>query len=148
MLNKKAIWILTFLMLIFVMFLPGCLGTVIPKTAEIEITFDPNPVPVPNEGEDWKGKIIFTECNGIGITLTSVTFDYYNQDEKIKTSVWDEEWIEQWFGSNYLPAFGLLERGIGLKVQEITHQLVTATGVDDNGYQVESTITRVDFLSL
>jgi len=142
MLNKRAIWVLT-LMLIFVMFLPGCFG---PKTARVEIIFDPNPVPYV-EGEDWKSKIIFTECNGIGITLTSVTFDYYNQDEKIKTSVWDEEWIEQWFGSNYLPAFGLLERGFGLKVQEITHQLVTATGVDDNGYQVESTITRVDFLS-
>lgn len=146
MLNKKAIWVLT-LLLIFVMFLPGCSGTVVPpNTAKMEITFDPNPVPVPDEGENWKSKIIFTECNGIGITLTSITFDYYNQDEKIKTEVWDEEWIEQWFGSNYLPAFGLLERGIGLKVQEITHQLVTAVGVDDNGYQVEST-TRVDFLS-
>lgn len=144
--SKKDIWVLIFLMLIFMMFLPGCWGTVAPKTAEIEMTFDPNPVPAPDEGKDWKWDTIFTECNGVGVTLTSVTFDLYNQDEKVGTSIWNEEWVEMWLDSNYLPPFGSLEGGGGMKVQNITHQLVTAIGLDDNGYQVEST-GRTDFLT-
>ena len=114
--------------------------------AKINITFNPDPVPYPVEGEPWLWETILTECNGVGVTLTSLTFDLYNQDQKVFTDIWDETWVEVLFDSNYLPAFSSLQGGLGLNVQEATHQIITITGVDDNNNQIEAT-GRLDFLS-
>lgn len=62
------------------------------------------------------------------------------------TDIWDETWVEGLFDSNYLPAFSSLQGGLGLNVQEATHQIITITGVDDNNNQIEA-IGRLDFLS-
>ena len=144
--KEKKIWISLILMFILIIVLSGCSGITGPKMAKINISFDPNPVTYPVEGESWLWETILTECNGVGVTLTSLTFDLYNQDQKVFTDIWDETWVEGLFDSNYLPAFSSLQGGLGLNVQEATHQIITITGVDDNNNQIEA-IGRLDFLS-
>ena len=144
--KEKKIWISLILVFILIIVLSGCSGITGPKMAKINITFNPDPVPYPVEGESWLWETILTECNGVGVTLTSLTFDLYNQDQKVFTDIWDETWVEGLFDSNYLPAFSSLQGGLGLNVQEATHQIITITGVDDNNNQIEA-ISRLDFLS-
>jgi hypothetical protein len=144
--KEKKIWISLILMFILIIVLSGCSGITGPKMAKINISFDPNPATYPVEGESWLWETILTECNGVGVTLTSLTFDLYNQDQKVFTDIWDETWVEGLFDSNYLPAFSSLQGGLGLNVQEATHQIITITGVDDNNNQIEA-IGRLDFLS-
>ena len=144
--KEKKIWISLILVFILIIVLSGCSGIIGPKMAKINISFDPNPVTYPIEGESWLWETILTECNGVGVTLTSLTFDLYNQDQKVFTDIWDETWVEGLFDSSYLPAFSSLQGGLGLNVQEATHQIITITGVDDNNNQIEA-IGRLDFLS-
>ena len=144
--REKKIWISLILVFILIIVLSGCSGIIGPKMAKINISFDPNPVTYPIEGESWLWETILTECNGVGVTLTSLTFDLYNQDQKVFTDIWDETWVEGLFDSSYLPAFSSLQGGLGLNVQEATHQIITITGVDDNNNQIEA-IGRLDFLS-
>jgi len=141
MLRRKTVWI-TILILLVGVLMVGCFG---PKTAKVEISFDPNPVPYV-EGEDWLWDTIFMETNGVGVTLTKMVSNFYNYDEKIVTITWGEDVLEEWLGSTYLPAFSSLKGGKGLKVQAVTHQIMTIIGTDDNGYEVETT-ARLDFLS-
>ena len=144
--KEKKIWISLILVFILIIVLSGCSGITGPKMAKINISFDPNPVTYPIEGESWLWETILTECNGVGVTLTSLTFDLYNQDQKVFNDIWDETWVEGLFDSSYLPAFSSLQGGLGLNVQEATHQIITITGVDDNNNQIEA-IGRLDFLS-
>jgi hypothetical protein len=131
---------------ILIIVLSGYSGIAGPKMSKINISFDPNPVTYPVEGESWLWETILTEYNGVGVTLTSLTFILYNQDQKVFTDIWDETWVEELFDSNYLPAFSSLQGGLGLNVQEATHQIITITGVDDNNNQIEA-IGRLDLLS-
>jgi hypothetical protein len=89
--------------------------------------------------------VILSESNGIGITLTSLRFDSYDQQEQLyNIQILDEEDIIDWFDSNYLPAFSSLQVSIyhtSVKIYEI----LTVAGVDDNDNPIEAT-GRVDFL--
>ena len=144
--KEKKRWISLILVFILILVLSGGSGITGPKMAKINISFDPNPVTYPVEGESWLWETILTECNGVGVTLTSLTFDLYNQNQKVFTDIWDETWVEGLFDSSYLPAFSSLQGGLGLNVQEATHQIITITGVEDNNNQIEA-ISRLDFLS-
>jgi len=89
---KKRIWISLLLSFILIIVLSGCSG--LPKTAKINITIEPNPVPYSSEYENWSYNVILTESNGIGVTLISVRFDDYNQAEELEyTQILDEEEI-------------------------------------------------------
>jgi hypothetical protein len=59
----------------------GCSG--LPKTAKINISFDPNPVPYDSENEQWLLNLILSENNGVGVTLISLRIDSYDQAEEL-----------------------------------------------------------------
>ena len=144
--SQKKMWVLLILAVILMMFLSGCGGVTGLKTAKINISFDPNPVPYPGEGGNWTWTLILTESNGIGVTLTNIKFDSYIQEQFASTENWSEDWITVLFDSNYIPASSSLQGGLGRKVSDLTHQILTVEGVDDDDNPIEA-IGRLDFLS-
>jgi len=141
--SQKKMWMLLILAVISMVILSGCSGI---KTAKVNISFVPSPVPYPVEGDDWTWTLILTESNGVGVTLTNLRFDSYNQEQLISTANWSEDWIMILFDSNYLPAFSSLQGGLGRKVSDLTHTIYTVEGIDDNANPIEAT-GRLDFLS-
>ena len=102
--REKRVWISLILVFILMMVLSGCSGVTGPKTAKINITIDPNPVPYSSENENWPLTIILEESNGVGVTISSLRWDEYNQEEQlIYTTIFyetNEEGITSSFGSN------------------------------------------------
>ena len=148
--KEKRIWTALFLALTLMLILSGCSG--LSKTAKINITIDPNPVPsvsFSNEIDWWPFDIVLDESNGVGVTLSSLRFDSYNQEEQlINTTIWyevEEEKMTSLFGSNYLPAFSSLQGNIYHTVLVYKYALLTIEGVDDNNNSIEAT-GRVDYL--
>jgi len=122
----------------------GCSG--LPKTAKINISFDPNPVPYDSENEQWTVNLILSESNGVGVTLISLKFDSYDQAEELyNTQFLYEEDIIDWFDSNYLPAFSTLSNLIFHTSTKKVYDILTVTGIDDNNNPIEAT-GRVDIL--
>ena len=142
--NKgKRIWIALFLALTLMVILSGCSG--LPKIAEISIVVDPNPVPCSSEDGKWHCTMTISESNGVGVTLTSVRLDSYDQEEQLYyTQFLYEEDIIDWFKSNYIPAFSMLQ--CELEYSGIAkYTIITIEGVDDNNNPIEAT-GRVDLL--
>ncbi len=141
--KQKRIWISLLLSFILIVVLSGCSG--LPKTAKINITIDPNPVPYSSENENWSFDIVLDESNGVGVTLISIRFDIYDQaEELVNTQILYEEDIIDWFESNYLPAFSSLSSGTWYTGTD-KYAIITIAGVDDNDNPIEAT-GRVDFL--
>ncbi len=89
---KKRIWISLLLSFILIIVLSGCGGVVGPKTAKINITIDPNPVPYDSGTGRWLFSVVLSESKGIGVTLTSITLDAYDQqDQLVISQILDEE---------------------------------------------------------
>jgi len=144
--KQKKIWISLLLSFILIIVLSGCSGVIGPKTAEINITIVPNPVPYNSEDGKWWYNLILSESNGIGVTLNSLRLDQYNQQEQLYgTKILYEEDITDWFGSNYLPAFSALSSWIYVTSTIRKYTILTVEGVDDNNNPIEAT-GRVDFL--
>jgi hypothetical protein len=145
--KEKRIWIALFLALTLMLILSGCSG--LPKTAKINITTVPNLVPYSSENENWTFDIVLDESNGVGVTLSSLRWDEYNQEEQlIYTTIWyeaDEEEMTLLFGSNYLPAFSSLQGGFyyyigpGAGYEFAKYTVLTIEGVDDNENLIEAT---------
>jgi hypothetical protein len=141
--KKKYYFVILFLIL--AIFLSGC-GVTGPKTAKINITIEPNPVPYSSENESWPFDIVLDESNGVGVTLTSLRFDSYNQQEQLFfVQILYEEDIIGWFGSNYLYAFSALQASIYHTSTVLKYGILTVEGVDDNENLIEAT-GRVDYL--
>ena len=141
---KKSIWISLFLSFILIVVLSGCSG--LPKIAKINITIDPNPLPYNSETEKWSFNVILIESNGVGVTLISLRFDSYDQEEELfYTQILYEEDIIDWFESNYISAFSSLSSWVYHKSAEKVYDIFTVVGVDDNGNPIEVTV-RIDFL--
>jgi len=142
--NKgKRIWIALFLALTLILILSGCNG--LPKTAKLNISFDPNPVPCSSEDGKWHYTMTISESNGVGVTLTSVRFDSYDQEDQLYHSQFlYEEDIIDWFKSNYIPAFSMLQPGVQYS-GTAKYTIITIEGVDDDESPIEAT-GRVDYL--
>ena len=148
--KEKRIWRALFLTLTLMVILSGCSG--LPSTAKLNISFDPDPVPYSIVDEWWPFDIIISESKGIGVTLTSLRFDGYNQAGQLIETQWaDELDIIDWFGSNYIAAFSSLQTpgDFGYSAdpgEEFTkYEILTIEGVDDNNNPIEAT-GRNDFL--
>ena len=145
--KQKKVWISLFFVLTLIMILSGCSG--LPKTAKINISIDPNPIPYSSENERWSFDIILNETNGIGVALNSLKFDSYNQeDELIATTIWyeaDEEEITSVFDSNYLPAFSSIQGRVSHNNSTFKYTILSIEGVDDDDNPIEA-IGRADFL--
>jgi len=130
---------------IIALVLSGCGGVSGPKTAKLNISFDPNPVPYSSEDGKWNYTMTISESNGVGVTLTSVRFDSYDQAEQLYyTQFLYEEDIIDWFKSNYIPAFSMLQPGVQYSGTG-KYTIITIEGVDDNESPIEAT-GRVDYL--
>jgi len=147
--KEKRIWIALFLALALMVILSGCSG--LPKTAKINISIDPNPVPYSSEDGKWHCIMNISESNGVGVTLTSVRFDSYDQAEQLYyTQFLYEEDIIDWFESNNIPAFSMLQSWVwwtssSSNSSSRKYIAITIEGVDDNNNPIEAT-GRVDFL--
>jgi len=138
-----AVLILSMMALIF----SGCGGVSGPKTAKLNISIEPNPVPYDSQKEGWPFLMTISESNGVGVTVSSIRVDGYNQEEELDdTDIFYEETIIDWFESDYIPAFSSIQSDIlasGITAGD--HSIVTVTGVDDNNNPIEAT-GRIDFL--
>jgi hypothetical protein len=138
MLRRKNICILIIVVLLILISLSGCTGV---KTANLEISFDPDPVYCENNELAWR--VIISETNGVGVNLKTIVEDLYVGDDYIGNSLTgNEAWIEEAFGTSYLSAFSSMgfnarwspcEGNTGITIK------YKVTGIDDNGYQVEAT---------
>jgi len=141
--KEKRIWIALFIALTLMLILSGCSG--LPKTAKLNISFNPNPVPCSSEDGKWHCTMTISESNGVGVTLTSVRFDSYDQEDQLYHSQFlYEEDIIDWFESNYISAFSMLKSDI-VWPSSRKYLAVTIEGVDDNDNPIEAT-SRIDFL--
>ena len=103
-------------------------------------------MPYDTEDEDWPYDLNLNESNGVGVTLISLRFDKYDQEEELfDTQLLYEEDLIDWFDSNYLPAFSSLQVSLYHKSAKIIYEILTVAGVDDNDNPVEAT-GRIDFL--
>ena len=141
--KEKRIWIALFLALTLMVVLSGCSG--LPKTAELNISIDPKPVTYDSQDEGWPFLITISESNGVGVTVSSIKFDSYNQEEELyDTDLFYEETIIDWFKSDYISAFSSIQSNI-LRKGDSKYNIMTVTGLDDNDNPVEAT-TRIDWL--
>ena len=144
MLGRKNICILIIVVLLILISLSGCTGV---KTANLEISFDPNPVYCENNELHWR--VIISETNGVGVNLKTIVNDVYIGDDYI--SHWhtsNEAEIEEWFGTSYLAAFSSMDFNAGMDPCEGNTGIsikCKVTGIDDNGNPIEAT-NRVDLL--
>ena len=138
MLRRKNICILIIVVLLILISLSGCTGV---KTANLEISFDPNPVYCENDLLSWD--VIISETNGIGVNLKNITIDAYVGDDYIGNDhILDESWMEGVFGTSYLSASSsvIYSCGAGPCDDYVGVTLkYEVTGIDDNGHQVEAT---------
>lgn len=142
--KEKRIWIALFLALTLMLILSGCSG--LPTTAKLTISIDPNPVPCSSEDGIWRYAMTISESNGVGVTLTSIRFDSYDQEEQLYyTQFLYEEDIIDWFGSNYIPAFSILQNSSIGSSSSRKYAIITIEGIDDSSNPVEAT-RRVDYL--
>jgi len=138
MLRRKNICILIIAVLLILISLSGCTGI---KTANLEISFDPDPVHCENDHLYWD--VIISETNGIGVNLKNITIDAYVGDDYTGNSdILDESWMEEEWGTSYLSAFSSVNYSSGTGPCEWNVGVTLkykVTGTDDDGHQVEAT---------
>ena len=142
--NKgKRIWIVLFIALTLIVILAGCSG--LPKIAQLGIVVDPNPVPCSSEDGKWHYMMNISESNGVGVTVASLTFTGYNQENEITgTTILDAEEFFEWFETDYIPAFSTIQNGIVHSGTSV-YSIARVAGIDDNDNPVEATV-RIDYL--
>jgi ABC-type metal ion transport system substrate-binding protein len=141
--SQKKMWMLLILVGILIMILSGCSG--LPKTAKLNISINPNPVPCSSEDGRWHYVMSINESNGVGVSITSLTFNSYNQeDQLIYTQVIDAAEFLERFEANYIPAFSMLQNRF-VSSSSRKYAIVTVEGIDDNDNPIEATV-RIDHL--
>ena len=142
--NKgKRIWIALFLALTLMLILSGCSG--LPKTAKLNISIDPNPVPCSSEDGKWHFTMDISESNGVGVTVTSLSFTGFNQENELTgTQILDAEEFFDWFETDYVSAFSTIQTEIRYSGTSV-YSVARVAGIDDNGNPVEATV-RIDYL--
>ena len=142
--KEKRIWIALFLAITLMLIFSGCSG--LPKTAKLNISIEPNPVPYFSEDGRWYFAMSISESNGVGISIASLTFSYYDQeDQLIGTQVLGVSEFLEWFEANYIPAFSMIQCGSISNSMAVKYAIITVEGVDDKDNPIEAT-ERVDYL--
>ena len=145
MLRRKNICILTIMVLLILISLSGCTGL---KTANLEISFDPNPVYCENNEIHWR--VIISETNGIGVNLKTIVIDVYVGDDYYgNLDTFNETWIEEEWDTSYLSAYSSIDFNAGMGTCEGNTGITIkykVTGIDDNGNPIEAT-GEVDLLT-
>ena len=142
--NKKLLNII--FILLFALLLIGCSG--VQKTADLDLSFDPNPAPYEFGTDSWPFTITVTEQNGVGVTLTELTLKTYNNSNQLlSTDVFDAEEIIDRFDTNYVSAFSSIDHNLARanNINGIKYVIISVEGLDDNNVTV-TTEARLDFL--
>jgi len=139
MMKAKRTWIVLFIIaLTLIVILAGCSG--VPKIAQLGIVADPDPVPCSSEDGKWYYMMNISESNGVGVTIASLTFTNYNQENELAdTTILDAEEFFEWFETDYIPAFSTIQNGIEHSGTSV-YSIVRVAGIDDNDNPVEATI--------
>ena len=77
--NKKIFYFI--FVAFFLLLMSGCSG--VQKTADLDLSFDPNPAPYEFGTDSWPFTITVTEQNGVGVTLTELTLKTYNNSNQL-----------------------------------------------------------------
>lgn len=142
--NKKLLNII--FILLFALLLFGCNG--VQKTANLDLSFDPNPAPYEFGTDSWPFTITVTEQNGVGVTLTELTLKTYNNSNQLlSTDVFDAEEIIDRFDTNYVSAFSSIDHDLARanNVNGIKYVIISVEGLDDNNVTI-TTEARLDCL--
>ena len=143
MMKEKKQWIVLFIVLTLIVILAGCSG--LPKVAQLSISVDPNPVPCSSEDGEWYFTMSISESNGVGVTVTSLSFTGYNQEDELTgTVILDAEEFFDWFETDYVSAFSTIQTEISRSGTSV-YSIVRVAGIDDNDNPVEAT-GKIDFL--
>jgi hypothetical protein len=116
-------------------------------TAIINVNIDPNPVTLTAGEIHWK--LILTETKGVGVTINSLTRQYYSGSGPLgKPAVFNSatSWFQNLSGS-YLPPNkqGIIGAGDIFNSSNFpSYAIDIITGTDDNGHEITAT-GRVDF---
>ena len=141
--KEKRIWIALFLVLTLMLILSGCTG--LPKVAQLSMVADPNPVPYTTEDGKWHYMMYISESNGVGVTVSSLTFTRFNQENELTgTTILDATEFYDWFETDYIPAFSTIQNGI-VRKSFVAYSIVRVAGIDDKANPVEATV-RIDYL--
>jgi hypothetical protein len=142
--NKKIFYFI--FVAFFLLLMSGCSG--VQKTADLDLSLDPNPAPYEFGTDSWPFTITVTEQNGVGVTLTEFTFKTYNNSNQLlSTDVFDSEEIIDRFDTNYVSAFSSIDHDLvrSNNVNGIKYAIISVEGLDDNNVPV-SAEARIDFL--
>ena len=142
--NKKIFYFI--FVAFFLLLMSGCSG--VQKTADLDLSLDPNPAPYEFGTDSWPFTITVTEQNGVGVTLTEFTLKTYsNSNQLLSTDVFDSEEIVDRFDKNYVSAFSSIDHDLvrSNNVNGIKYAIISVEGLDDNNVPV-SAEARIDFL--
>lgn len=105
------------------------------ESAEIEISIDSEGKPVYEDG-GWHWRVAVNETNGVGITLTWLDFEYYDDETAVPVTSFnpaEQHLLPGYLGPNEGCSFGAsLICGPGV-TDRVGYRLI---GVDDNGHQI------------
>ncbi len=114
------------------------------SSARITFTYQPNPV---TAGEEYTWEISITEHDNVGVTLSYIRENYYNDEGDVVLSLEaDSDDIVSLFGTNNLPALGTIS-DTGRASFNISlcgcYGFMEIGGTDANGNNVTSSV-RID----
>ena len=117
------------------------------QVAQLNITFDPNPVPYDSSwGGWWFFVISISESNGVAVDIESITVEFYNwSDELVNTEVWDITEITFWFGTASIAPDSTIYSDVSSFPDTSKYVIMTVEGIDSNDNKVQTT-GRMDFL--
>ncbi len=147
--------LLSLLFFALMIILTGCSSS-LPETkiSKLSVSFTPNPVTVDAvsayEQYDytWRFAMKISETGGIGITITEIKYNYYNEnDQSLGSAAENTQDIINSFGTNYISGNSFIEKNkFQWATQKIKHYaMIKVSGMDDNGNPVEAT-KRIDFI--
>ncbi len=125
-------------------FCAGCTGTEVPKTAQLSISADPNPVPCGNDGK-WYYELVIKENNGIGVTINVLIFRTYDDSGKLLDEHDSSDDIKDFFKTDYVSAFSNIKAGVIHSASYLSYDIVLVGGIDDNGNTVDASC-KIDHL--
>lgn len=126
-------------------FCAGCTEVEVPKTAQLSISADPNPIPCGNDGK-WYYDLIIKENNGIGVTINVLIFKSYDASGTLFDEQDSRDDIKKFFKTDYVSAFSNIKADMYTTSTNIlNYDIVLVGGIDDKGNKVDASC-KIDYL--
>ena len=146
----KKLMFLSLVVLLFVGLLTGCNGvttpgvTPTPEKADLQMSITPNPVPYV-EDDGWMATITISLKNNIGVTINKEEVKVYGVNDPnsvvYETTIHTQQ-LENMFGTVYISPNSSFDVEFYWPSDSPASKIVyTLYGVDDNGNNIEATLT-------